>query len=130
MRSQEFMNTLAKEDAGHADEFIQREVNKFAQWAGKRLHIQSMPLIDLSYDTEDAQVNHHTGRHTEGDNKVWVYAKNRNLVDILRTVFHELVHWRQSEIHMIKPGDSYPGSPIEAMADMIAGKYIKIYTFS
>jgi hypothetical protein len=28
---------------------------------------------------------------------------------------------------MIHPGDSYPGSPIEAMADMLAGKYIKIY---
>jgi hypothetical protein len=28
---------------------------------------------------------------------------------------------------MIKAGDSYPGSPIEAMADMLAGKYIKIY---
>jgi hypothetical protein len=28
---------------------------------------------------------------------------------------------------MIGDGDSYPGSPIEAMADMLAGKYIKIY---
>jgi hypothetical protein len=28
---------------------------------------------------------------------------------------------------MIEPGDSYPGSPIEVMADMLAGKYIKIY---
>jgi len=28
---------------------------------------------------------------------------------------------------MIKPGDSYPGSPIEVMADVLAGKYIKIY---
>jgi hypothetical protein len=28
---------------------------------------------------------------------------------------------------MIKSGDSYPGSPIEVMADAMAGKYIKIY---
>jgi hypothetical protein len=28
---------------------------------------------------------------------------------------------------MIKPGDSYPGSPIEAEADVMAGKYIKIF---
>jgi len=106
---------------------IPEEVNKFAEWAGRRLHIQHMPKIDLSQDTEDAQHNHHTGRHTEGSDVIWVYAKNRNLVDILRTVFHELVHVRQGEIGMIKPGDSYPGSPIEAMADMLAGKYIKIY---
>jgi hypothetical protein len=78
-------------------------------------------------DTEEAQGNHHTGGHVPGSGNIWVYAKNRNLVDILRTVFHELVHVRQEEIGMIKPGDSYPGSPIEAMADMLAGKYIKIY---
>jgi hypothetical protein len=29
---------------------------------------------------------------------------------------------------MIKPGDSYPGSPIEMLADMSAGKYIKIFS--
>ena len=106
---------------------LDAEVKKFAEWAGKRLNIQSLPEIELSQDTEDAQDNHHTGSHVEGSNNIWVYAKNRNLVDILRTTFHELVHVRQGEIGMIKPGDSYPGSPIEAMADLLAGKYIKIW---
>jgi hypothetical protein len=96
-------------------------------WASKKLSLKTKPKIHLSMDTEEAQTNHHTGSHVEGSNKVWVYAKNRNLVDILRTVFHELVHVRQGELDMIEPGDSYPGSPIEAMADMLAGKYIKIY---
>ena len=103
------------------------EVKKFVEWAGRRLHIERLPKIELSYDTDEAQTNHHTGGHMPGSDSIWVYASNRNLVDILRTVFHELVHVRQDEIGMIKPGDSYPGSPIEAMADMLAGKYIKIY---
>lgn len=106
---------------------LQDEVNKFADWASKKLNIKTKPEITLSMDTEEAQTNHHTGSHTEGDNKVWVYAKNRNLVDILRTVVHELTHVRQSELNMIQPGDSYPGSPIEMLADMVAGKLIKIY---
>ena len=106
---------------------IKDEVDKFAQWAMRRLHVKNPVKIDLSYDTKDARENHHTGSHTEGSGTIWVYAKNRNLVDILRTVFHEIVHCRQSELDMIKPGDSYPGSPIEAMADMLSGKYIKIY---
>lgn len=106
---------------------LQDEVNKFVDWTSKRLNLKTKPIIELSMDTDEAQTNHHTGSHTVGDNKVWVYAKNRNLVDILRTVFHELVHVRQGELDMIKPGASYPGSPIEAMADMLAGKYIKIY---
>jgi len=117
-----------KLDENQSDDLdIQQEVDKFAQWAGKKLHIKSMPTIELSMDTEEAQTNHHTGGHVEGSGSIWVYANNRNLVDMLRTVFHELVHVRQGELNMIKPGDSYPGSPIEAMADMLAGKYIKIY---
>jgi hypothetical protein len=110
-----------------ADDDVQREVEKFAAWTGKKLHLKHVPKVHLSMDTEEAQEGHHTGMHKPGDDFVWVYAKNRNLVDILRTVFHELVHVRQHELGMIKPGDSYPGSPIEAMADMLAGKYIKIY---
>ena len=103
------------------------EVEKFKDWAVSKLKIENPPKIELSYDTEEAQQGHHTGRHVEGSDSVWVYAANRNLVDILRTVFHELVHWRQTELGMIEQGDSYPGSAIEAMADMLAGKYIKIY---
>jgi hypothetical protein len=103
------------------------EVQKFVNWASKKLNLNRTPKIKLSFDTKEAQIGHHTGRHTPGDDHVWVYAKNRNLVDILRTVFHELVHVRQHELGMIKPGASYPGSPIEAEADMLAGKYIKIY---
>ena len=103
------------------------EVEKFKDWACKRLHIKKPPMIELSMDTEEAQTNHHTGGHIIGDDKIWVYAKNRNLVDILRTVFHELVHVRQGELSIVSSDDSYPGSAIEAMADMLAGKYIKVY---
>jgi hypothetical protein len=115
------------DEAGSGEGELEGEVAKFVDWTAKRLNLKKVPNIELSMDSEEAQTNHHTGGHVPGEDSVWVYAKNRNLVDILRTVFHELVHVRQHEIGMIKPGDSYPGSPIEAMADMLAGKYIKIY---
>lgn len=117
----------SKLDENSANSDLQAEVDKFAEWAADRLNIQKLPAIELSMDTDEAQENHHTGGHMPGSDHIWVYAKNRNLVDILRTVFHELVHVRQGEIGMIKPGDSYPGSPIEVMADMLAGKYMKLY---
>jgi len=106
---------------------IKQEIEKFADWAVGVLNIKTKPKFELSTDTQEAQDEHHTGAHMAGSSHIWVYVKNRNLVDILRTVFHELVHVRQSELNMIQPGDSYPGSPIEVMADMLAGKYIKIY---
>jgi hypothetical protein len=116
-----------KLDETHNIGHLQDEVDKFVSWAAPKLNLKTIPKIELSMDTQEAQDGHHTGRHISGSNDVWVYAKNRNLVDILRTVFHEMVHCRQGELNMIKSGDSYPGSPIEAMADMLAGKYIKIY---
>ena len=102
-------------------------MQKFISWTIDKINLENPPEFEWSYDTKDAQLNHHTGRHTSGENKVWVYVKNRNLVDIMRTVFHELVHCRQGELDMIQPGDSYPGSPIEMEADMMAGKYIKVF---
>jgi hypothetical protein len=102
-------------------------MQKFIRWSADKLNLETFPKIEFSYSTEEAQAGHHTGRHTVGENKIWVYVKNRNMVDIMRTVFHELVHCRQGEKDMIKPGDSYPGSPIEMEADQLAGKYIKIF---
>ena len=102
-------------------------MKKFIQFATQKLKLQSVPKIEFSYDTEEAQEGHHTGRHSENDNIVWVYVANRNMVDIMRTVYHELTHVRQGELGMIKPGDSYPGSPIEMLADMTAGKEMKIF---
>jgi len=116
-----------KLDENEVSSDLENEVDKFCDWACQQLHVKNKPHIELSMDTEEAQTNHHTGGHKMGEDKIWVYVNNRNLVDILRTVFHELVHVRQGELNMINPGDSYPGSPIEAMADMLAGKYIKIY---
>ena len=102
-------------------------MQKFIKWASSELHLKSTPKFEFSYSTEEAQQGHHTGRHSENDNSVWVYVANRNMVDIMRTVYHELTHVRQGELNMIKPGDSYPGSPIEMLADMTAGKAMKIF---
>jgi hypothetical protein len=120
------LDTLHEEDT-ESDYGSQPIVQEFIKWAGNVLKLESHPEVEFSYDTDEAQEGHHTGRHTEGENSIWVYVANRNMVDIFRTVFHELVHVRQGELNMIKPGSSYPGSPIEAEADIMAGKYIKIF---
>lgn len=104
-----------------------KEFDDFIQWSYNALNMQEpLPKFHFSRDTEEAQEQHRTGMH-DGQGNITVYIENRNLVDIFRTIFHELVHHRQGQLNMIKDGDSYPGSPIEAMADMMAGKYIKIY---
>lgn len=103
-----------------------QKIKDFIKWSYKTLNMQKpYPRITISKNTEVAQKGHHTGVHKGND--IWVYVGNRNLIDIFRTIFHELTHHRQTQLNMIKDGDSYPGSPIEMLADMAAGKYIKFY---
>jgi hypothetical protein len=103
-----------------------QKIKDFIKWSHKTLNIQKpYPKITISKNTKVAQAGHHTGVHKGND--IWVYVGNRNLIDIFRTIFHELTHHRQMQLNMIKDGDSYPGSPIEMLADMAAGKFIKIY---
>jgi hypothetical protein len=119
-----------KIDEGVDSKLDLEQVKHFISWTVKQLNLEKkLPKIILSNNTKAAQKGHHTGLHTNnnGTEIIWVYVKNRNLIDIFRTIFHELVHQKQGELDMLKPGVSYPGSPVEAMADMLAGKYIKIY---
>jgi hypothetical protein len=103
-----------------------QKIKDFIKWSYKTLNMQKpYPKITISKNTKVAQAGHHTGVHK--GNNIWVYVGNRNLIDIFRTIFHELTHHRQMQLNMIKDGDSYPGSPIEMLADMAAGKYIKVY---
>ena len=56
-----------------------------------------------------------------------VYCKNRNMADILRTIAHELVHHKQNELGMIKPGSGDTGSDIENQANSLAGIILREY---
>jgi hypothetical protein len=110
------------------DDERKEHIKKFIKWTIKLLNIEKpYPRMIFSNDTEKAQKGHHTGVHTSEDDTIWIYIGNRNLVDILRTLMHELTHEKQMQLNMVKPGDSYPGSPIEMLADMVAGKYIKVW---
>jgi hypothetical protein len=124
---QKLTNKAAQSLDEQVSDEVAAEVARATEWCCKKLGVKQIPAIELSMDHEEAQGNHHTGGHVPGSGKIWVYARNRNLVDILRTVFHELAHVKQHDEGRIEPNSSYPGSPIEAMADMVAGKTIKIY---
>ena len=58
---------------------------------------------------------------------MWIYTGNRNLIDIMRTVAHELAHRKQFEDDMVHGDQAYPGSPIEQQADAVAGYLMKLY---
>ncbi len=103
----------------------QSEVVNFIKFVYDRLHIDApLPRIKLQQEKE-APDQHRTGYYDPSSNHMWVYTGNRNLIDILRTVAHELAHHKQR-----LDGDNTHNTELvdlEGQADQVAGIIMKIY---
>jgi len=71
-----------------------------------------------------------TAAYHIGKNIVKVYGKNRSLVDILRSIAHELTHMMQDESGMLVGEIQDAGGSIEDEANAKAGELIKLYAKS
>ncbi len=107
------------------EDFDPERMKHFIHWVAKKLHISS-PLPNIVFQEKKESSNQdRTGYYDIRSKKLWVYTGNRNTIDIMRTVAHELAHHKQRE-----DGDTYHTndlSDIESQADMAAGMLIKLY---
>ena len=62
-----------------------------------------------------------------GKNRIFIYGLNRAMVDILRSIAHEMVHMRQDEMGMINGPIQDIGGFHEDEANAVAGQMIKLY---
>lgn len=105
----------------------EEQFRHFTKWAKQKLNI-TKPLPKIRFqDAKEGDEQDRTGYYDSTTDTVWIYTGNRNLVDILRTLCHELVHCKQHEHVEPKAGESYPFAPKEVEADAIAGSMIKMY---
>jgi hypothetical protein len=112
------------EDLGEQDQM--KRINHFIDWVYKKERITApRPRIEFSSE-KDSEDMHHTGWYNAKTNTMWVYTGNRNLIDILRTIAHELRHRKQGSQGRIH-GHSPPGSRLERDADAEAGYLMKLY---
>jgi hypothetical protein len=102
------------------------KLNGFVKFVKNELGLEKMPTISIQ--------NHRDGLKTTAnydytkENKVIkVCSKNRALVDVMRSIAHELVHHKQFEEGRlnVKPPDI--GGEIEDEANAKAGQYIKMF---
>jgi len=101
-------------------------IGEFIKFAAKNLGIQNLPgSLTLSYDNKQAQDKRTFGFFDPHDKKIWIYVKNRNMADILRTLAHELVHRKQEEDGRLDPTSGQTGSPIEDEANSMAGVLLR-----
>jgi cytidyltransferase-like protein len=101
-------------------------IGEFIKFAAKNLGIQNLPgSLTLSYDNKQAQDKRTFGFFDPHDKKIWIYVKNRNMADILRTLAHELVHRKQEEDGRLDVNSGQTGSPIEDEANSMAGVLLR-----
>ena len=103
------------------------ELHDFVDWCCQQLSIRG-PRPDLEFSSsKQSRDQHYTGHYTPEQGVIWIYTGSRNLADIMRTVAHELVHYRQRESGQDLSDQAYPGSPAETQADAMAGIMMKLY---
>lgn len=109
------------------DDNKKEKLNKFVKFVKEQLELKTVPTISIQ--------NHRNGLKTTAnydytkENKiVKVCMKNRALVDVMRSIAHELVHHKQFEQGRleVKPPDI--GGEIEDEANAKAGQFIKMFS--
>jgi Zn-dependent peptidase ImmA (M78 family) len=84
------------------------------------LGIKHLPKICLVNRIEDHD-QPTFGLYQNKSNRLEVVKKNRHPVDILRTLAHELVHYKQDIEDRLGPHSGKTGSDIENQAHAVAG---------
>lgn len=106
--------------AEDGDPHTYKVLHKLIAYAAKKLKIRKLPGIDITDEIRSS------GQPTFGTfdpetNTISVAIANRHVMDSCRTMAHELVHHRQRELGMLKPGDGDTGSDMENQANSVAG---------
>jgi len=89
-------------------------IKDFSQYCLKTLNISHPPKIRLVADTGTAAL----GYFNSDNNAIVVTVKDRHQMDIMRTLAHEIVHYKQT--HYYEP-DGATGSYDENQANALAG---------
>lgn len=101
-------------------------IKKFIKFAITKIQLTQVPnKLTLSSNTDDARERRSFGTFDPNNNDIWLYVKNRNMADILRTLGHELIHRKQKEDGKLDNNSGDTGSEIENEANAQAGVLLR-----
>jgi hypothetical protein len=102
-------------------------LDKFVLFVKKQLELKTIPTIKIQNNREGLKTTANYD-YTKENKIIKVCAMNRALVDVCRSIAHELVHHKQFEDGRleVKPPDI--GGEIEDEANAKAGQFIKMYS--
>jgi hypothetical protein len=88
----------------------------FIKFAAEHLELKSLPKFDFKFDTKRSVEHHSFGGY--GGEHISITVVNRHIMDVCRTLAHELVHYKQDLNHELDGEDpGATGSPQENEAN-------------
>jgi len=106
-----------------------RLAGEFILFCADFLPIENPFKIYLVSDRENHGIST-TALYEVGNNCCKIYAKNRSLADVLRSVAHEMTHMMQDEMGLIKGPIRDAGGFHKDQANKKAGEIIKLFAKS
>ena len=101
-------------------------LDKFVLFVKNELNLKSVPTIKVQNNREGLKTTANYD-YTKENKIIKVTAKNRALVDVCRSIAHELVHHKQFEEGRLEKRPPDIGGEIEDEANAKAGQFIKMY---
>jgi len=101
-------------------------LDKFVLFVKEQLELKTVPTVKIQNNRDGLKTTANYD-YTKENKIIKVCAKNRALVDICRSIAHEMVHHKQFEQGRLKVQPPDIGGEIEDEANAKAGQYIKMY---
>ena len=90
----------------------------FIKFAAEDLDLKSLPKFDFKFDTSRSVEHKSFGGYAPGAEHITITVKNRHIMDVCRTLAHELVHYSQDLKSELEDDDAgATGSPQENEAN-------------
>lgn len=102
-------------------------LHKFMPVAMQYLKLRELPRVVLKTKLTSVDGQASFGQYDEMDQCVYLAVSQRHPVDVLRTLAHELVHYKQHLEDKMYAGAGDTGSPIENEANEVAGIIMRIF---
>jgi hypothetical protein len=99
----------------------------FVDFCVQELSIQQRPRVRLRKDPEWSKRNQTFGRYNDDEEMLEVAWGNRHIMDVLRTVAHELTHKHQHEREAVPADAGETGSKYENEANARAGVLMRAW---
>jgi hypothetical protein len=93
-------------------------LHEFVRFAAEDLELKSLPKFDFRFDTKRSVEHKSFGGYQPGAEHITITVKNRHVMDVCRTLAHELVHYSQDLKSELEDDDAgATGSPQENEAN-------------